>query len=886
MSCYHNREMEPTRWSKFGGPSLFLDVAIMRSSQLENVFKFREEHAMGIIDEQADYITIDNILTDGYQKISLVEGDPGAGKTTLTSRLCKLWADNTIKILEKDLLFFIPLRDSCYHKINGLNELFNKLNCSQLSEYAQQHNGKGLVFILDGWDELPDHLQSQSFFHDIIFKKSVLTCSTIIVTSRSSCSYHILAAVGNRYYQILGFTSTTVEFYVREYFKNNPPSLSLLDVLHVNKHLCQHFYIPITVVIMCFVYRNSSYQLPSSLSKLYERFVLLSIRSNSTISEGQKKHFTSLQNIPSELRPVLRKLCDLALKTLLDTKQLFDEEELKDIPVASTEQFDGFGLLHVDHVTDEFGEKVKCYSFIHRAVQELLAALSISKSMTAEEAMKKYFSKVPYMNNVFPFIFGLTSKDLKPAVERAKEIFIQSNGYLVLQNTIFHCLFEAQDESLCTEFGKLFNNSIPIDIMPFTLLQYHHAFSFLSACKLPQLNVICSSVLTDIHIEVMAKYFHKSFTKIVSFCSYVSLKKGGFVALCRVLSSHSNLLSLQLISKSTGVHDPGCIKVLCDSICQHNLCITMLRLPPAKLCKEDHSLGHVISSLKSLESLDMRRCMSYDGFRTSLKSSKTFCDALCNTKSLKSYTFGCCWFSIDDIDVFSDIISQNNSIQQLNICDVYDANVIASTLQGLSTSRSITSLCAWPGPLDTSHTLGESLGRCLASNKTLTVVDFTSFGFYDPMENLQWSSEHVCCIFTGLQSNNTLVTLDISGCYIDKAASDAICVMLSNSNTSLKHLFLNPVHLEKVQAIAVFNSCINNNTLELLTLVCLPGGKLAHVPWSWGNPSELKLQSHEQPTWPAESIFSFAKDSEVIALLSKVQKFRQDTNQPSLGVLW
>ena len=93
------------------------------------------------------------------------------------------------------MVFLVPLRHSRFQKVTKLSELFDKLNCPEMKEYSQQNNGKGLVFILDGWDELPDRLQSQSFFHDIIFEKSALTCSTIIVTSRPSCSDHIAEAV-------------------------------------------------------------------------------------------------------------------------------------------------------------------------------------------------------------------------------------------------------------------------------------------------------------------------------------------------------------------------------------------------------------------------------------------------------------------------------------------------------------------------------------------------------------------------------------------------------------------------------------------------------------------------------------------------------------------
>ena len=317
--------MEPTRWSKLGGPVLYFDVAIIKSRSLED--RFREEHAMDLVKGKINYVTVDDILTAGHQKIILIEGDPGAGKTTITINICKQWAEG--KLLTNELVFLVSLREKYYQKVKNLNELFTVLGCPEMNEYVQQNSGKGLVFILDGWDELPDHLQSQSFFHGIIFKKSALTCSTIIVTSRPSCSDHIAEAVQDHYYQILGFTPQMVKTYIKEYFKDDLPCLkSLLDILKVREDLRQHFHIPITVVIMCFVYCKSGNQLPETLSKLYEKFVLLCVRSN--VPDNLKKKFKSLHNIPEGLSPLFSKLCKIALRMLINKTLVFDGEELED----------------------------------------------------------------------------------------------------------------------------------------------------------------------------------------------------------------------------------------------------------------------------------------------------------------------------------------------------------------------------------------------------------------------------------------------------------------------------------------------------------------------------------------------------------------------------
>ena len=86
---------------------------------------------------------------------------------------------------------------------------------------------------------------------------------------------------------------------------------------------------------------------------------------------------------------------------------------------------------------------------------------------------------------------------------------------------------------------------------------------------------------------------------------------------------------------------------------------------------------------------------------------------------------------------------------------------------------------------------------------------------------VSWLSIQVISICTGLCANTTAVTLDISGCEIDTEACPAVCRMLSQ-NTTLQNFFLNPVSLEKQEAVVMLDSCRFNTTLELLSLVQWP----------------------------------------------------------------
>ena len=95
---------------------------------------------------------------------------------------------------------------------------------------------------------------------------------------------------------------------------------------------------------------------------------------------------------------------------MLKKKELtFDEEELEEeVENLDMEHFDGFGMLHVDHY--DLALRERCYSFIHRAVQELLAAIFILDTGNISNTLDEHFYKGSYLINVFPFLFGLIPK--------------------------------------------------------------------------------------------------------------------------------------------------------------------------------------------------------------------------------------------------------------------------------------------------------------------------------------------------------------------------------------------------------------------------------------------------------------------------------------------
>ena len=168
----------------------------------------------------------------------------------------------------------------------------------------------------------------------------------------------------------------------------------------------------------------------------------------------------------------------------------------------------------------------------------------------------------------------------------------------------------------------MFAEEKEVDLQLATVLEYRYASYFLSTCAGRNLNVDFShsTELSELHAEVMAKYFHNSSMDVKSFKCLVQLSLEGMGHFAKVLSYQPNLCSVKLYS--IGLHSPGCVKVLCDSICRSNPQLVDLDLPYVKVSKDDlSSLSLLLTT--ALEGLHMNECLPSEGaLLTSVESSQ------------------------------------------------------------------------------------------------------------------------------------------------------------------------------------------------------------------------------------------------------------------------
>ena len=125
---------------------------------------------------------------EGKRKVILLEGAPGSGKSTLSRYICQQWVKGLL-FQEYEVVILVQLRQPKYHRVETIFDLLPRLY-SQAAKKIHANSGQGVLFILDGWDELPSHLrrQKESFYHTLIQQaelfRNPLYKSDVIVTSR------------------------------------------------------------------------------------------------------------------------------------------------------------------------------------------------------------------------------------------------------------------------------------------------------------------------------------------------------------------------------------------------------------------------------------------------------------------------------------------------------------------------------------------------------------------------------------------------------------------------------------------------------------------------------------------------------------------------------
>ena len=418
------------------------------------------------------------------QHCILVEGAPGVGKTTLSWEICKRWSEGNL-FKQYTLILLLRLRDESVQAAQTLKDLLlypYHERLKAITQHLKDTDGTNTLILLEGLDELPQHLLTKTSIFTRLLAGKDLPGATILVTSRPSATAQLWKKWKERitrHIEILGFTEDNITAYVASIL--HPRQLPDFDTyLCTAPSIKQLKYIPLHSGIVVELYRmctDSDKPLPTNKMALYKALVntiltrYLEKHPAHKDEEIDIEHFTDL---PDDVYPAFVNLTELAYKSVSQQQLIF-----KDVGIP----IQHLGLM--DAVAELFPNKRKTnysYSFLHLSIQEYLGAIHVSlMDASTQEGLLDSMSTKEHLQNLAMFLAvitkfkGMNWELVKRAIQRECK---EEDGGLTLSRYSLQIVYETENVGLL-EGHSLYRYSLS-DYSPsldFTALGYSIATS-------------------------------------------------------------------------------------------------------------------------------------------------------------------------------------------------------------------------------------------------------------------------------------------------------------------------------------------------------------------------------------------------------------------------
>ncbi len=405
------------------------------------------------------------------RKVILIEGAPGSGKSTLSWDICKRWGAGKL-FQEYEAVIMVQLRDPEVQAATRLADFLPTDDDAMAESVASQIvacKGEKVLFVLDGWDELPGNLRIKSLYRELVgsWNKALLLKCAVIVTSRPISSGPLHVLVSSRV-EIIGFTPEELRLYFSECLSGDTRAVeALLEKVEENPVVASSCYLPLNAAIIIHVFLSGNQSLPTTVHGIFTSLVLCCLARYQRVRRGlvgEAANVESLDRLPKSLHKPFRQLCTLAFSGVMKDKVTFSSADLAALSIHA--DVSALGLLQA--VPSLVSHKVSMYyNFLHLQIQELLAAYHIS-SLSGSKQISHFqtlFDESRF-SAVFQFYAGITrflserkylSKVafllpvwLVPGPLRICDIITNMirSGNRQLLVSVIRCLFEADDLSL------------------------------------------------------------------------------------------------------------------------------------------------------------------------------------------------------------------------------------------------------------------------------------------------------------------------------------------------------------------------------------------------------------------------------------------------------
>ena len=427
-------------------------------------------------DEKTSLTTLD-IFKD---KKVMLEGTSGSGKTTLMRHACQQWAEGKL-LNDVDLLIHLTLADPTLWSAKCLEDIIPHPTSVEMrravAEFITERGGKGCCFILDGWEDLPEELQTSSFIHDLLKGSQpglALPRCSFIVTSRPIASPSLQPLV-TTIVEITGFSSESVDTYASQYLtqqgKDPAVFITALNDNHHARGLCS---LPINAAILLHLFLTIQTGLPTTQTELFNCFIL-NLLLRHLVTKAKYKHakpfLRCFSDLPSNEFEAFKNLCLISYhstfsgKVASQSNQLISSDDIHKAGLHDVQET--LGLMKVHQQLTWCGYDPH-YGFLHSSVQDFLCAVRMSQ-LSPEQQVKDFICimTINPTSLVLRFYAGITKLVSERVCKYLSQIGMNPPGLFVLNNlctassdprrlflTYLHCLYEAKHNKILCQFDS------------------------------------------------------------------------------------------------------------------------------------------------------------------------------------------------------------------------------------------------------------------------------------------------------------------------------------------------------------------------------------------------------------------------------------------------
>jgi len=441
--------------------------SIQRGPIDEELVRLTQRGAVDDIIRSKSSIELKNLfkLDDMRHKIILIEGAPGAGKSTLAWHICQKW-ESGVLFQEFEVVVFIQLRDPAIQSAKNIDDILpveSEIMREEVLSELRSCRGRNVLFVLDGWDEYGAGLQADSPFQQLICSpvKVNMHFSSLVITSRPIASGELQRYASSRV-EIIGFTSVEVKKYFHESLSHcgSKAEQAFQDHLRERPIIEASCSLPLNAAIVVHLFLALNHTLPHTLHEVFLSLVLnCIIRHLTRLAEVEEApDISSLDDLPQDVQKSFDNICTMAYHGVMKNKATFSAADLQLFKLPT--EISPLSLIQGVHSFTRINTSVS-YNFLHLSVQELLAAHHIFKLPPGEQI--PVFNDLlgqPRLAAVFQFYAAFTKLKTEGIKDIVAKIAKKKQKPLLIY--LLHGLYEAQDPSLCTFVASHLNGELDL----------------------------------------------------------------------------------------------------------------------------------------------------------------------------------------------------------------------------------------------------------------------------------------------------------------------------------------------------------------------------------------------------------------------------------------